>query len=147
MRNIWLAIGVAAMLPLILAGCNSDESSSNSIPVSFSPAVKKAMTAYENYKQTPLLIPTVVPTPSKSSAQMKVTSTADDPSFDKYTYLLSFVETDPSTGKSILPKVSYVTGSQEHSGADALDIFSVFSQYSGPEVKTPDIIASHLPRS
>lgn len=132
MNKVWLSTGFAGALSLILVGCGATEATSSSIPTSFPPSVKKAMTAYKTYKATPLLVPTVVPQPSKSSAPMEVESTANDPSFDKYTYLLSFVETDSSTHKPILPKVAYVTGSREYKYDDTLKIFSSFSQYNSP---------------
>lgn len=138
MKRAWLLSLVLGTLTLTLAGCATNASSLTSFPASFSPAVKQAMVAYKGYKQTPLLVPTVTPKPSKASMPLKVESTTHDPSFDKIQYLVSFLEINPSTHRPMLPKVEYVTGSHEYQSDSDPFVFNTFSKYNDPKMYSVD---------
>ncbi|EPZ52570.1 hypothetical protein [Alicyclobacillus acidoterrestris] len=141
MNKIWFGIGLAGLVCTGLMGCGTKETTSSSIPASFSPSVQEAMKAYQDFNQTPLLVPTVVPTPSSKSASTKIASTANDPSYDKYNYLLRYMSTDASIP---ITEIAFVTGSKELPDEADSDVFVHFSQYSGPEVKMADTVASQF---
>ncbi|GMA64141.1 hypothetical protein NZD89_02160 [Alicyclobacillus fastidiosus] len=55
MNKFILATALIGIIYLGMVGCGTKKTTSSSIPTSFSPAVKQAMKAYQNFNQTPFV--------------------------------------------------------------------------------------------